>query len=252
MQSRLTILTFHHLDDSRSPLCFPPSVFRAGLQHLRDSGYRTIPLREAADLVRAGQGFPDRSFVLTFDDGFRSAHDVALPVLAELGMTATVFLSTGSDSPASGRARLPSIDAREMLSWDEIRRMCEEVFDPAVHTMTHPDLSRLGDDQVRAEITGAKCIVDRELSRTTDLFAYPFGRYNRAVRAGVAERFTAACSVQLGQVTRNSDPYALQRVDAYYLRTARLFGLMLSKAFGPYLAARRIPRRIRQVLGRRP
>ena len=115
-------------------------------------------------------------------------------------MSATVFLTTGTDRPASGQARLPSIDGREMLSWNEIRRIHLSGFEPAAHTMTHPNLTRLGDDRLRSEICGAKSIIQDEIGSEVDLFAYPFGRYNSRARDVVAKHFAGACSVRLGLV----------------------------------------------------
>jgi hypothetical protein len=52
----------------------------------------------------------------------------------------------------------------------------------------------------------------------------------------------------MGLVTRDSDQYALERVDAYYFRSDKLFDIMLTKLFPWYVVARRIPRRIRRAM----
>lgn len=78
-------------------------------------------------------------------------------------------------------------------------------------------------------------------------FAYPFGRYNRLAHDIVRRHFKCAFSDKLGLIDRFSDPYALERVDAYYLRTDRLFRVMLSRLFPLYVTARAMPRRIRRA-----
>ena len=38
--------------------------------------------------LRRGEDLPERGFVVTFDDGFQSVHDVALPALKRTGLPA--------------------------------------------------------------------------------------------------------------------------------------------------------------------
>lgn len=56
--------------------------------------YRVISLQLLADMMEAGQPIPPGTVVLTFDDGYASNYHLALPVLEEYGLHATVFAST--------------------------------------------------------------------------------------------------------------------------------------------------------------
>ena len=56
--------------------------------------YRVIPLSEAVDCLERGKSLPDYALCVTMDDGFRSTHDLAFPVLKELGMPASIYLAT--------------------------------------------------------------------------------------------------------------------------------------------------------------
>lgn len=93
MTVSLPILTFHALDEGPSVISFSPRLFRRGMARLHDSGYRTLSLLEAVDRLRRGAPFPNRPFVITFDDGYQSVYAEAFPVLQRYGMSATVFLS---------------------------------------------------------------------------------------------------------------------------------------------------------------
>jgi peptidoglycan/xylan/chitin deacetylase (PgdA/CDA1 family) len=135
-----------------------------------------------------------------------------------------------------------------MLAWHEIREMHDWGIDFGAHTLTHPDLTSLSLDRVEAEIRGSKEIVEDALGGQVECFAYPYGRHDRPSREIVRQHFACACSDRLGLARGGSDPYALERVDAYYLRSDRLFGVMLTGWLPWYLGARRIPRRIRRLL----
>lgn len=246
----MPILTFHTLDDRPSIISFSPPVFRRGMARLHESGYQTLSLREAVDCLRRGGRFPDCSLVITFDDGYQTVYDEAFPVLQRYGMSATVFLTVGEKGTVRPASRLPSLNGRTMLAWHEIRQMQRWGIDFGAHTLTHPDLTRLPFDRVEAEICDSKVIIEDLLGAPVDSFAYPYGRYDRRSREIVRQHFACACSDKLGLITAGSDLYALERVDAYYLRTDPLFEVMLTRLFPWYIGVRSIPRRIRRAVQR--
>ena len=218
------------------------------MARLHESEYRTLSLLEAVDCLCRGVAFPDRSFVITFDDGDHSVYKEAFPVLQRYGMSATVFLTIGEKGMSKPDDRLPSLDGRSMLAWREIREMQRWGITFGAHTLTHPDLTRLPFDRVKAEICGSKVIIEDALSVPVPCFAYPYGRYDLRSREVVQQHFASACSDKLGLITRVSDPYILERVDAYYLRSNGLFDVMLTRMFPWYIRARSIPRTIRRAV----
>lgn len=214
---------------------------------LYGAGYWTIPLSEVANCLRRGQPFPDKSIVITFDDGYQSVYEKAFPVFQKFKMSATVFLTVGNPGTASAR-RLPSLQGRPMLSWMEISEMSRHGITFGAHTLTHPDLTSLPFCQAEAEILQSKEIIEDRLNSPVTCFAYPFGRWNRSLREIVQQYFTCACSDELALTCKASDIFTLERVDAYYLRTNRLFSVMFTRLFPWYILARNIPRRVRHAL----
>jgi peptidoglycan/xylan/chitin deacetylase (PgdA/CDA1 family) len=247
MAAKLPILTFHAIDERKSVISISPAVFQNGMAKLHGGGYHALSLMEASDFLRRGAPFPERSFVITFDDGYQSVHQKAFPVLRSYGMSATVFLTVGEKGGARSRNRLPSLTGRAMLSWEEIKEMQQSGMDFGAHTLTHPDLTRLSSKQVRAEVGEGKSIIEEAVGASVTSFAYPYGCYNDRVRDMVQEHFACACSDKLGLVSHASDLYALERVDAFYLGTDRLFDLMLTRSFPGYIWICSIPRRIRRA-----
>ncbi len=230
-------------------ISFSPRLLKDGLARLKEHDYRTIDLMDAVGMVQRGGMFPERRFVITFDDGYRNAYSEALPLLEQMGMSATVFLTAG-EKPAIGPTRLPSQSGREMLSWSEIREMhASGSIRFGAHTMTHPDLTRLPTERVEAEVRDSKSIIEDAVGASVVCFAYPYGRYDWRSHEIAARHFECACSDRLGLITAKSDAFALERVDGYYLRTDRLFDILLSNSFSRYVWARSVPRRIKRALG---
>ena len=56
--------------------------------------FNVMPLYDALRALDAGC-LPPRTVCITFDDGYRSVHDLALPILREFKLPATVFVTSG-------------------------------------------------------------------------------------------------------------------------------------------------------------
>jgi peptidoglycan/xylan/chitin deacetylase (PgdA/CDA1 family) len=248
MASSFPILTFHAVDDRPSIIAFPPRLFERGMARLHDHGYRTLTLLELVKCLQRGDSFPERSFAITFDDGYQSVYDHAFPTLLRYGFSATVFLTVGENGNRMASDRLPSMCERSMLSWHEIREMHRSGISFGAHTLTHPDLTRLPLERLKAEIYDSKAIIEDALSVEVLCFAYPYGRYDHRCVESVRNHFLCACSDKLALTTGRSDPLALERVDAYYLRTERLFDITVTALFPWYIRARSIPRVIRRAV----
>lgn len=94
------ILMYHSVADAEAaPWIAPrnrisPARFRRQMQYLA-SRRNVLSLSEAVGALREGRELPLRAVVITFDDGYRDNLEVAAPILAELGLPATIFVCTG-------------------------------------------------------------------------------------------------------------------------------------------------------------
>jgi peptidoglycan/xylan/chitin deacetylase (PgdA/CDA1 family) len=93
---RLLVLIYHRVlpaPDAMYPYDPDVGAFRRQMTALRED-FRVARLADAvADLARGT--LPARTVAITFDDGFADNVTCALPVLAELGLTATFFIASG-------------------------------------------------------------------------------------------------------------------------------------------------------------
>lgn len=94
-QGRLCVINYHRIVEYPDPLLeSEPDVksFRWQMELLADC-FNVLPLHDAVHAL-ADERMPPRAVSITFDDGYRSVHDFALPILKELGLPATVFVAT--------------------------------------------------------------------------------------------------------------------------------------------------------------
>jgi hypothetical protein len=100
------------------------------LQHLAENGYHTVICDEIARLAIDGVRPGPRAVALTFDDAWESAWTVALPLLKQYGLRATVFAipaRVAEDGAAS-----------PFVSWSQLRELqTSGVFDVQSHTRSH-------------------------------------------------------------------------------------------------------------------
>jgi peptidoglycan/xylan/chitin deacetylase (PgdA/CDA1 family) len=207
----LRILLYHRVADDDDPLSLAPRRFREQMGHLADEGFTVVDLVTAVAMLDAGE-VPPRVIGLTFDDGFADVRDEALPVLAEHGFRATVFVTTGV---TDGRLRFPWYADRQppVLGWDEITDLDREgTLRFEAHTVSHPNLLSVDDATARAEIADGRRELEEHLGRPVTAFAYPAGLYGERERSLVAEAgYSAAVTCEPGINRSVSDRMALRR-----------------------------------------
>jgi peptidoglycan/xylan/chitin deacetylase (PgdA/CDA1 family) len=234
------VLAYHGVGPSStaedpSALRVSPDRFRLQLELLADAGFSFVSV---AQLVRrAGGGAPPPGFAaVSFDDGMEDNLSVALPLLEAVNAPATIYVTTG----LIGRPNpwlSPSLRAR-MLAEDELRELVRSGVDLGSHSVSHPDLSKLGFDECLAEMKASKESLERLSGRNVATFAYPFCRYGPAAQAAAkAAGFEAAVTC----AGRGSwDPYELKRamINArddhlrFVLKVAELFEPLRTSSAG--------------------
>lgn len=92
----LPILMYHRVLAEPDPLQpdVPHQALLAEQFRTLAGAFNVLPLHEAASLLQQGR-LPPGAACITFDDGYRDNHDLALPLLREFGLPATVFVATG-------------------------------------------------------------------------------------------------------------------------------------------------------------
>jgi peptidoglycan/xylan/chitin deacetylase (PgdA/CDA1 family) len=67
------------------------------------------------------------------------------------------------------------------MTWDEIREMENSKMVIGGHSHSHPMLDRIPVDKMKKEIDLSVAIMNSELKKKVDTYAYPYGTYNKDV-----------------------------------------------------------------------
>lgn len=147
-----------------------PTVFENQLVYLRDHGYTAIPFDTLVDDIETGTSVPPKSVVLTFDDGWQSQYDNALPLLKKYADTATFAIYTDA------------IGGKTYMNWDEVLALDHSGMQIASHSKSHPMLTKISDPKkLDAEIAGSKKTIESHLGHSIDVFVYPDYQHNDAI-----------------------------------------------------------------------
>lgn len=94
-ENRLCIITYHRILEQEDPLLDsePDAKSFYWQMKLLAEHFHVLPLSEAIRALQENR-LPAKAICITFDDGYRSTHDVALPILQEFNLPATVFVTS--------------------------------------------------------------------------------------------------------------------------------------------------------------
>jgi peptidoglycan/xylan/chitin deacetylase (PgdA/CDA1 family) len=165
----LPILVYHHVrPGSTSALFVSPEEFDKQLKYLQDNGFHTISFDDLADSLEKGKPLPLRPAIISFDDGWENQFEYGFPILQKYHDTATFFVVTNH------------LDQGNFMTTDQLKTLVAAGMTVGCHTLSHPNLTSLGQDRARDEIAGAKAILEADGFKI-DTFAYPYGAYNKRV-----------------------------------------------------------------------
>ena len=194
--------------------------------------------RQMAELAEANYSFSlpgphsaSHSLAITFDDGFVSNLNSAVPAMREFGAKAINYLVADRIGKSSDWETAEGGEARPLMDSSQIRDWLAAGNWIGAHTCTHPRLSKIPREFAREEISASKKKLEDRFGQPMEHFAYPFGDYDDAVVEMVREAgFKTACTMDRGVNDRNTDPLRLKRWTARY--PTRTLGSLFRKLLG--------------------
>ena len=206
-----TVLIYHHFGDPRYPTTnVSLSAFRQQLAHLAAERCHVIPLAELVRLLREKKPLPEKSVVITIDDGYRTIYTTAWPLLKQYGFPFTVFLY--GEGLERGYANY--------LTWAQVREMQAAGVDFQDHSYFHHRLAnRPGNADelawrrwIRDDLSRSRALLAARLGRVPRFFAIPYGEYNSLVLDEAQKLgYEAILTQDGGSVSEETDPLRIPR-----------------------------------------
>ena len=205
--AQVIIFGYHRFVNSvrRPDTEITPQAFEAQMQELKNKNITVIPMQDFLAWRRGEKAIPTKSAILTFDDGWKSQHEVAWPILKKFNYPVTLFIYTEGIRPGH-------FSGGESMSWDQLAEMRDAGVDIQGHTATHSDLRKPYDkvakkklspeeyeEWLQKEIAGSKQMIEQKLGVKVNCFAVPYGFHNDHIRDVVMKAGYEAVFTVYGQ-----------------------------------------------------
>jgi peptidoglycan/xylan/chitin deacetylase (PgdA/CDA1 family) len=173
------------------------------MRALYRAGFTAVTLDQVREAWMGRRALPDgRPVVLSFDNGYESHFNAALPVLRRLHWAAVENIQLSGLPRDQGG-----------LSHEALRRLLAAGWELDTQGFTHADLVRLGPVELRHEVAASRRVLQRRWHVPVHWFCYPSGHYDRRVVAAVRRAgYRGSTTVVPGWSRRTSDPYRLPRL----------------------------------------
>ena len=176
--------------------------FMLHLKEFESEKYNVVSLEYIVDTIINDGNLPQNTIGISVDDADRSFLDYAWPKLKERGFPVTLFVNTS----------IISIYNKNYLNWDEIRFLMNEGVTIGAHSHSHNHLPEMTIDEIKKEIEISNKIFLKELGKTPNLFAYPYGEAdNMIIELLKKYKYKVAFGQHSGVINETSNFYYLPR-----------------------------------------
>ncbi|NLW70639.1 MAG: polysaccharide deacetylase family protein [Eubacteriaceae bacterium] len=199
-------------------------LFENDLIYLKENGYQTVSVAMLYDFVNGNiTRLPEKSILLTFDDGCYNIYTYVLPLLREYGMRGVVCPVGEFTVNQNSEQKI----AYSYMNIDQIRELYESgVFEIANHSYNmHGSPGRTGLVKINGESDEQfKLSVTEDLGKMQELlagqgiecriFAYPYGIQNDLSRQAVNSMgfiCSLSCEMGINELSRGSSLMDLKR-----------------------------------------
>lgn len=214
----IPVLAYHHFLEKgenklfrKSSTTITPEVFNQQMGYLHQQHFTSITTGDLTSYLNGKLILPEKTVVITFDDGLQSVYRYAYPILKKYNLKATEFMITGRISMTP---RIWNPNKLAALSYPEMAKM-RDVFEFNSHTN---NLHILSKKKKSALVTMPYNFVKADIALSQKIvhahsFAYPFGQYNNKVIQILKELgFKSAFTTTPGYAKMGDNPLLIPRV----------------------------------------
>ena len=176
---RLAILGYHKIGPPpRSGwdtwFFIPDQTFLRQLRELQAGGWQVVDLATFLHGLSSPDFLPERSALITFDDGYRSMLTITLPLLQRLGLPSVLFVPT--DNVGKSNSFDSGLEPDEMLcDWHDLRELHRAGVSIQSHAASHRHFSEMDLVRQKAELLRSKAAIETEVGGQVSTIAFPYG-----------------------------------------------------------------------------
>ena len=209
----IAVLLYHHIvnekdmteENRKNGNIISTELFTEHMKYLHDNKYYTASVEELEQYIAGKSILPEKTVVITFDDGYRSNTKYCYPILKKYGFKATIFLITGLIGEKE--------NVIEHASWNDMKK-CADVFSYSSHSHNMHTQDKNGKSlfvtsttsEVRRDLLLSRGAIDSRY------FAYPYGQSSEGTISALRRTgYRMAFTTEAGYVRKQANVFDLPR-----------------------------------------
>jgi peptidoglycan/xylan/chitin deacetylase (PgdA/CDA1 family) len=212
-KNKARVLMYHSISDhvikeKHNKWRVKPKDFEKQMQWFIKNNWTSYTISELVNLSE----IPEKSFVITFDDGFEDNYINAFPILKKYNIKATIYLVPNQSTNHWEKENTSSLS--NLLNKHQILEMQGSgLIEFGAHTLSHLNLSKIDEYQLKEEIFKSKEEVEKLTEVDCEAFAYPYGKFDdKIVKVVKLAAYKNATVVKRGLFQKNDDIFAIKRL----------------------------------------
>jgi len=195
------IFVMHRVDDFRYPTTnISSQLLQKDIKYLLKNHYKIVKLSTLVNRIKNKKNI-NKYVVFTIDDSFKSFYENGLPVFKKYKVPFTLFVYTQATTEGYG----------DYMSWKQVKT-CEKYGELGVHSWAHPHLAMLSNEEIINDTKKAVDSFKKYLGYVPDMYAYPYGEYNKRVKNIIKKFFPVICNQNEGAVTLDTPLDDIDRI----------------------------------------
>ena len=150
-------------------------TFLGYLRFLQQNDWHVINIKAMLKGLEDPGGLPERTAMLSFDDGYRTLVDYALPCLRQFNYPGVVFVPTDFIGKHNEFDANTSEPQEPICGWDELRELERHGVSVQSHGASHRSFGELGPADLEEELRRSKEVLESGLGKSVEMLAYPYG-----------------------------------------------------------------------------
>jgi peptidoglycan/xylan/chitin deacetylase (PgdA/CDA1 family) len=201
----------------------------------------TDSLKNTSLHINVDTHVPEKSLVITFDDGWADNYTNVFPILKAYGLTATIFVVTGF------------VGQPNYMDWNQLREMSEAGISIQSHTVNHKPLAQLSKAEVEYELGTSKKTIEDALGKIVKFLSLPHGVFNDQVLKIVQDAgYQAVCTSEPGYSHEYKNLPVMKRInipDQFQLDTFKKILERKEAVIFPMLLSKKVKNLAKKVVG---
>jgi biofilm PGA synthesis lipoprotein PgaB len=243
-QSNFKVLSFHDIVPEKNAASEIDDVTTDNLINyfswLKANDYKVISIQDVLNAKKTGNPLPDKSIVLTFDDGYKSFYTYVLPLLKTFQYPATLaIVGSWLEVPNNGtvlyadklvpRSKFLSIQELREISRSGLVEIASHTYDlhhgiigniegntmPALTTFEYNKATQQYESEaqylnrVKSDLIKNNAWIKKQIGSTPRIIVWPYGRYNQ-----VAQTMAKDLGMEVAITLDDGENLEMQPVDS--------------------------------------